>query len=94
MPPSDLATLRRQRFLNPSDSAACKRVLQLLLKQDGSTTRLCETVAGGPVALHVFAQQIVESAPAAVRAALPGERFIERITCLASHGQVMMGAVA
>lgn len=69
-------------------------MLQLLLAQDGSTTRLCETVAGGPVALHLFAQRIVETVPSAVRATLPGERFIERITCLSAHGQVMMDNIA
>lgn len=65
-------------------------MLQLLLAQDGSTTRLCETIAGGPVTLHVIAQRIVESVPVLVRSALPGSRFIERITFLAAHGQVMM----
>ena len=65
-------------------------MLALLLAQDGSTTRLCETVAGGPVALWVYAQRTVDSVPAEVRAVLPGARFIERITCLAAHGQVLM----
>lgn len=65
-------------------------MLQLLLAQDGSTTRLCETIAGGPVSLHVAEQQIVDAVPAEVRSALPGASFIERITCLAAHGQVMM----
>lgn len=90
----DHALLRRQRFLSPSDSPACKRVLQLLLAQDGSTTRLCEMVAGGEVALHLFSQRIVDSVPWAVSAALPGEKFIERITCLAAHGQVMMDNIS
>lgn len=65
-------------------------MLQLLLAQDGSTTRLCETIAGRPVSLRVVEQQIVEAVPAEVRSALPGASFIERITCLAAHGQVMM----
>lgn len=82
--------LQRQRFLDPSDPPACARVLQLLLVQDGSTTRLCETVAAGPVDLHVVAQRVVTAVPPEVGAALPGTRFIERITCLAAHGQVMM----
>ncbi|PZP98315.1 MAG: hypothetical protein DI587_14810 [Variovorax paradoxus] len=90
----DHSLLRRQRFLSPSDPPDCKRVLQLLLAQDGSTTRLCETVAGGPISLHLFAQRIVDSVPSAVRSALPGERFIERITCLAAHGQVMMDNIS
>lgn len=86
--------LQRQRFHDASDppvqAAHARSVLQLLLAQDGSTTRLCETIAGGPVSLHVVEQQIVDAVPAEVRAALPGASFIERITCLAAHGQVMM----
>ncbi len=70
--------------------AQARSVLQLLLAQDGSTTRLCETIANGPVSLHVIEQKVVESVPAQVRSALPGARFIERITCLAAHDQVMM----
>ena len=65
-------------------------MLQLLLAQDGSTTRLCEAIAGGPVTLHVLEQQIAATVPAEVRSALSGESFIERITCLAAHGQVLM----
>ncbi len=84
----------RKRFLAASDSAAqaahARSVLRLLLAQDGSTTRLWEAIAGGPVSLCVAEQQIVHTVPAEVRAALPGAAFIERITCLAAHGQVMM----
>ena len=65
-------------------------MLHLLLAQDGSTTRLCETIAHGPVTLHVIEQRIVESVPPQVRSALPGSRFIKRITYLAAHAQVMM----
>lgn len=71
-------------------AAHASGVLQLLLAQDGSTTRLCGTIAKGPVALHVVEQQIVDAVPPEVRSALPGTHFMERITCLAAHGQVMM----
>lgn len=85
---------QRQRFHLASDPPAqavhARRMLQLLLTQDGSTTRLCEAIAKGPVSLHVVEQQVVDAVPAEVRSALPGARFIERITCLAAHGQVMM----
>lgn len=85
---------QRQRFHQSSDSPAraaqARSVLRLLLAQDGSTTRLCETIARGPVTLHVITQRIVESVPPQARSALPGTRFIERITFLAAHGQVMM----
>lgn len=65
-------------------------MLQLLLAQDGSTTRLCEVIAAGPVSLHLLEQRVTDAVPAEVRSALPGSGFIERITCLAAHGQVMM----
>jgi chorismate-pyruvate lyase len=86
--------LLRQCFHQPSDApvpaAHARRVLQLLLAQDGSTTRLCETIAAGPVTLQVLDQRMVDAVPAEVSMALPGKRFIERVTCLAAHGQVMM----
>jgi len=86
--------LRRQRLHQTSDTPAqaahARSVLRLLLAQDGSTTRLCEIIAAGPVTLQVLEQRVVDTAPAEVRAALPGTRFIERVTCLAAHGQVMM----
>lgn len=85
---------QRHRFHDASDSPArvaqASSVLQLLLAQDGSTTRLCETIARGPVALHVVEQRIVDTVPTEVRFGLPGTHFIERITCLAAHGEVMM----
>lgn len=51
---------------------------------------MCEAIAAGPVTLHVIEQQIVGTVPADVRSVLPGASFIERITCLAAHGQVLM----
>jgi len=82
--------LLRQRFSDAVDAPGSPRILQLLLAQDGSTTRLCESVAGGPIALHLLHQVITTDVPDVVRDALPGERFIERITCIAAHGEVMM----
>lgn len=91
----DSPALVRQCFHDPADpSEPHARVLQLLLAQDGSTTRLCETVAGGPVALHLLVQRVTTAVPPAVQAVLPGTHFIERITCLAAHGQVMMDNLA
>ncbi|WP_280150874.1 hypothetical protein [Piscinibacter sp. XHJ-5] len=82
---------RRERFIDP-DSADndARRLLRLLLAQNGSTTRLCETIADGPVSLQVLHQAPTENVPLLVREALPGARFIERITSLAAHGEVMM----
>jgi chorismate-pyruvate lyase len=92
------SSLRRERFSDPAANtvaaAHSRRILQLLLAQDGSTTRLCETVAGGSVALHVLRQTATEEVPETVRDALPGTRFIERITSLAAHGEVMMDNLA
>jgi chorismate-pyruvate lyase len=88
------APLRHELFADPgassADAAHHSRVLRLLLAQDGSTTRLCETVARGPIELHVITQRVTNDVPAVVRQQLPGEQFIERITFLAAHGEVMM----
>ena len=88
------AALRRARSHQsgdgPAQAAAARHVLPLLLTQDGSATRLCETVASGPVDLHLLAQRVVHDVPAEVHAALPGAAFLERWTCLAAHGEVMM----
>lgn len=85
---------RRERFFHPdaspADTGPARRLLRVLLAQDGSTTRLCETLAGGPVTLQVLHQAPTEDVPALVREALPGTRFIERMTSLAAHGEVMM----
>ena len=84
----------RQRFHDALDSPAQTShagiLLEILLAQDGSTTRLCETIAKGSVALQVVEQRIVHALPAQLSGALTGVSFIERITYLAAHGQVMM----
>lgn len=87
-------SFRRERFAGTQDSAAERRLLALLMAQDGSTTRLCEAVAGGPVRLQVLHQQATRQVPGAVRKQLPGEEFIERITFLAAHGEVLMDNLA
>jgi chorismate-pyruvate lyase len=38
----------------------------------------------------VLRQGVTDDVPQVVRDALPGTRFIERVTCLAAHGEVMM----
>ncbi|QHI98333.1 DUF98 domain-containing protein [Xylophilus rhododendri] len=89
-----MPSLLRQRFLLPDAAPERalqeRRYLQLLMVQDGSTTRLCEAVAGRPVDLEVPLQRITDEVPGIVRASLPGDRFIERRVCLSAHGQVMM----
>ncbi|HEY0857495.1 MAG TPA: chorismate pyruvate-lyase family protein [Albitalea sp.] len=87
-------SLRRVRFADPGAPGDPHQLLRLLLAQDGSTTRLCEAVAGGPVDLRVLSQHTLVDVPAIVRQQLPGERFIERITFLAAHGEVLMDNLA
>ena len=90
--------MQRERFDDPkaapADAAHAQRILTLLLAQDGSTTRLCETIARGPVDLLVLRQEVTSEVPAIVREVLPGTQFIERVTSLAAHGQVMMDNIA
>ena len=88
-----LASVLRERFAETPD-AHQRRVLDLLLAQDGSTTRLCEAVAGGPVELHLVHQQVTNDVPDIVRQQLPGATFIERITFLCAHGEVLMDNLA
>ncbi len=67
-----------------------RRLLELLLAQDGSTTRLCEAIAGEPIQVDVLSQQTVRLVPDVVRTQLPGDEFIERITSLVARGEVLM----
>jgi chorismate-pyruvate lyase len=87
-------TPRRQRFLppgaSPERSALAHRLLAVLMAQDGSTTRICEAVAGFPVKVELLRQTVVADVPDIVREVLPGARFIERVTSLAAGGEVMM----
>ena len=92
--PREAPRLERERFHCASDTPAAaahaRFLLQLLLAQDGSTTRLCETIAGGAVELHLLEQRVVESLPPGSNGSLAGSAFIERITCIASKGRAMM----
>ena len=94
MPATPLPALQRHTFHAPADAPAvaalAQRELRLLLAQDGSATRLCEVVAAGPVSLQLLDQKTVEQVPPEVRMHLPGTAFIERLTCLHAHGEVMM----
>ena len=75
---------------SPRDQARQRWLLRLLLAQDGSTTRLCQAIAAVPLTLQVRQQTVTATVPECVRAALPGQRFIYRVTSLAAHGEVMM----
>ena len=93
MSPSALS-LRREPYVHacdePAETSHARRLLTLLIAQDGSATRLCEALAGGPVSLHLLYQAPTENVPHVVRELLPGTHYLERVTCLAAQGQVMM----
>jgi chorismate-pyruvate lyase len=95
---SSAPALRREPYFDACDSATeathARRLLTLLIAQDGSATRLCEALAGGPVSLRLLHQARTEHVPPVVRELLPGTRFIERVTCLAAHGIVMMDNIS
>ena len=71
-----------------------RALLRVLLAQDGSTPRLCEAIAGQPLALHVLRQAITQDVPELVRAQLRSASFMERFSSLAARGQVMMDNLA
>ena len=87
-------TFVRASFIDPEaapDAQERQRwLLRLLLAQDGSTTRLCQAIAATPLTLQVRQQAVTATVPDCVRAILPGERFIYRITSLAACGEIMM----
>lgn len=89
---------RRALFHHESDSPAqmahARTVLQLLLAQDGSTTRLCESVTASAVAVHVFAQDVVSALPATLQDALPGASFIRRMSSLVANGEVLLDSLS
>jgi chorismate-pyruvate lyase len=84
----------RRRFLDPGIAARerewGRRLLPLLLAQTGSTTRLCERVAGGPVSLILVRQQWLAHAPLAIAPVVGAGRCLERVTTIHAHGEVMM----
>jgi chorismate-pyruvate lyase len=78
--------LLRQKYFSAADSnerTECARaLLRLFLLQDGSTTRLCETMARDRLTVHVLEQSIVPELPPHLAGALPGRSFLRRITAL------------
>jgi chorismate-pyruvate lyase len=80
-------SLERQLF--PS-GAAHALLLRLLLAQDGSTTRLCEAIAGQAIQVVLHRQLKTDDVPQAVREQLGGEAWLERISSLCCDGAVMM----
>jgi chorismate-pyruvate lyase len=71
-------------------STGQERLLRVLLAQDGSTTRICEALAGRRVDLITHVQRPTEDVPERVRSELGGSRWLERVTSLCIDGVVMM----
>lgn len=98
MHPPDLLPFQRERFHSDSDSPAqaalARTVLQLLLHQDGSTTRLLEVLAGGAIAVHVLEQGLVRELPSQLEGSLPGNTFLRRLTALEAGGRVLLDSVS
>jgi chorismate-pyruvate lyase len=78
-----------ERHPFPTDAVHAP-LLRLLLALDGSTTRICEALAQGPVELDLLHQQQTTEVPAAVREQLGGDAWLTRVTSLHAHGQVQM----
>lgn len=89
---------RRERFFDrcasPTEAAAARALLPVLLHQDGSTTRLLEAITGGPIQVQVLHQHEVDALPAALHGVLPGTRFLRRLTALCAHGEVLLDSLA
>lgn len=62
----------------------------MLLALDGSTTRVCEAVAGAPMTVQLVHQEQTDHVPQAVREQLGGSRWLRRVTSLHAHGPVLM----
>ncbi len=67
-----------------------KNLLKLLLAQDGSTTTLCEAIAGSRVNLKLHSQARVETVSEQVRRELGGTSWLKRVTSLHSDSRVFM----
>lgn len=98
MHPAGPSQLHRERFLrvcdHPAEAAWASVVLRLLVSQDGSTTRVLESIAGGKFSVHVLDQRIIDALPRQLEGALPGTRFLRRLTSLEAHGHVLLDSLA
>jgi chorismate-pyruvate lyase len=69
-------------------------MLQVLLAQDGSTTRLLETIAGEKICVHVIEQEVVHELPRELAGSLPGKSFLRRLTTLEAKGHVLLDSIS
>jgi chorismate-pyruvate lyase len=67
-----------------------RALLRMLLALDGSTTRICEALADGPVQLQLVHQTQTTQVPLSVQQLLGGTAWLVRTTSLQAHGQVLM----
>src|SRR5512139_815447 len=65
-------------------------LLRALLALDGSTTRVCEALAQSPMQVQLIHQKRTHEVPQAVREQLGGSAWLERVTALHAHGEVLM----
>jgi len=90
--------LQRDKYFRASDTDAqaafAQALLRVFLTQDGSTTRLCEAIARDRVAIHLLEQAVVQQLPAQMGTALPGSRFLRRLTAIEAKGQVMLDSIS
>jgi chorismate-pyruvate lyase len=80
-------SVERHLFPNDPEHAPMRR---LLLALDGSTTRVCEALAGGAVDVQLHFQERTADVPPSVREQLGGDAWLERVTSLVADGRVMM----
>src|SRR5437016_2314880 len=98
MPDPERRNLARHRFLRPTASTAelawGNTLLQVLLEQDGSTTRVFEAITGDRVSVHVLDQTTVRQLPPELAGFLPGESFLRRLSALEAGGHVLLDSLS
>src|SRR5690242_19352158 len=98
MPDPEPSRLARHRFLRPTASPAelawGNTILQMLLAQDGSTTRLFEAIAGHRILVHAVDQATVRELPPDLAGFLPGESFLRRLSTLEFGGHVLLDSLS
>jgi len=86
--PRSSAQLRRGPFLCRN---SCEQAIRaLLLAQEGSTTRLLQTLCRNDISVQVIDQQVVDKLPIALDGELPGTRFLRRLSSLHAGGHVLL----
>lgn len=90
--------LHRERFQSgadaPAGSISAATLLQVLLHQDGSTTRLLEMLVGSAITVHVLVQGFVDELPPPLANSLAGKRFLRRLSTLEARGHVLLDSIS